>query len=752
MSRFIHSLGGGLLAVATVVPVPGYSADRASEMPAAATPLKQVTVTATRGERDVYEVPASVSVLDRDALDDTLTSDLRDVFRDEPGVAVNNRPARFGAGSINIRGLEGNRVIIVTDGVRTPDFFSFGPFFSAGRDYTDLETVQSVEILRGPSSALYGSDALGGVVSFTTPEPEDITGDAINTWRASVKPFYTGVDDGAGISGRAAWRGDVLGLMLVASTRRGGERDNQGAAGGDGRNRTLPNPQDTEGQGLLAKITLSPGAAHRFTLSAEHNRSEVQTDMRNQIGNAATAPGFTNTSFDADDSSERTRYSLAYRADWKTPLFDRVHATLYTQDGGARQDHIERRTANAAPAVPRLRVRSATFDQNIAGLALQLNKSLQTGGVSHLLTYGVDHSRTRTEALRSGSETNLATGLPITVPASAAPFQTRDFPNTDTTQTGLFVQDEMFFPGGKLSVTPALRYDRHEMTPRVDALFAGAPPAGLKDTAVTPRLGVMYAATPLVKPYANYALGFRAPNYSEVNSGFTNLAGGYTTISNPDLKAETSRGVEIGVKGADARLGYQLAAFDSRYRDFIESVTLNCPAPVGNPARDPQCSPLVATTFQNRNLAAVRIVGVEARAEYRVAQNWRVRGNLAWHRGTDESRNQPLASINPARANFSLAYTPGIWGVEAHLTAAAKNDRVNESGGARFKAPAWQTLDLTGFVKLAKDATLRAGVYNLSDEKYWHASDVRGLGPTEVALDRFTQPGINASVSAQIRF
>lgn len=746
MSRFNHSLRGALLTLATVVPSPGYSADRASETPTAATRLKQINVTATRSERDVYEVPVSVSVIGRDALDDTLTSDLRDVFRDEPGVAVNNSPARFGAGSINIRGLEGNRVVIVTDGVRTPDFFSFGPFFSVGRDYTDLETVQNVEILRGPSSALYGSDALGGVVSFTTPEPEDITGD--KTWGASAKPFYTGVDDGAGISVRAAWRGDALGLMLVASTKRGGERDNQGAVGGDGPNRTLPNPQDTEGQGLLAKITFSPtfffGAAHRFTLSAENNRSEVQSDVRSSIGNAAVVSGFTNTAFDADDSSERTRYSLAYRADWKTPLFDQVNWTLYTQQGNARQAHVERRTANPAPTVPRQRVRLSTFEQNVDGLALQLSKSHTAGGINHLLTYGVDHSRTRTEAPRSGSETNLSTGLPITAPASAAPFQTRDFPITDTTQTGLFVQDEMFFLGGKLSVTPALRYDRYEMTPKVDALYTGVPPAGLKDSAVTPRIGVLYAATPLVKPYANYALGFRAPNYSEVNSGFT-LPGRYTTISNPNLKAETSQGYEFGIKGADARLGYQLAAFDNRYQDFIEQVTLTCPG-------DPQCAPLVPITFQYRNLTKVRIVGVEARAEYRVTQNWQVRGNLAWHRGTDESRNQPLSSINPARANFSLAYAPGIWGMEAHLTAAAANDRVDESGGTRFRASAWQALDLTGFVKLGKNATLRAGVYNLSDEKYWHASDVRGLAPTEVALDRYTQPGINASINVNYSF
>jgi hemoglobin/transferrin/lactoferrin receptor protein len=698
--------------------------------------LKEVVVTATRGERDVYEVPASASVLDRKALDDTLTADLRDVFRDEPGLAVNNRPARFGTGSINIRGLEGNRVLIVTDGVRSPDAFSFGPFFQVGRDFTDLETVDSVEILRGPSSALYGSDALAGVVAFRTPDPRDVTGG--RPWGAAVKPFYTGVDREGGVSVRAAVQGETLRLMLIATARRGAERDNQGTTGGTGAGRTQPNPQDTENRGLLAKLTLQPNAAHHFTLTAEDNRGEVESKVLSSVGTVAF--GVRTDSFDADDRTDRRRFSLAHRLDWTTRLFDRLHWTLYTQEGSARQEHVEQRLAIAAPGVPRQRLRSSTFEQDLDGLALQLNRSFATAGISHLLTYGAEHDRIRTAALRSGHEIVLATGAFVT---GGAPFAHRDFAPTDTRMTGVFAQNEMFFAGGKLSVTAALRYDRYKLTPKPDAHTTGAPPRGLKDSALTPRLGVMYAVTPLFKPYANYAQGYRAPNYSEANASFAFPAMGYAVAANPDLEPENSRGLEIGMKGADARLGYQLAFFDNRYDDFIDSVTLNCPPPVGNPARDPHCSPLVPTTFQSRNLTEVRIYGVEARAEYRVAGNWRVKGHLAWHRGEDRSRNRPLDSINPARAGLALAYAPGDWGMEARLAAAASNKRVDESFGPRFKAPAWHTLDLTAFARLGKSATLRVAANNLTDEKYWHAGDVRGLAPTAVALDRFTQPGRN---------
>jgi hemoglobin/transferrin/lactoferrin receptor protein len=112
-----------------------------------------------------------------------MAADIKDLIRFEPGVSVHRAPARFGAASgttgrdgnagFNIRGLEGNRVLVQVDGVRVPDGFEFGAQ-SAGRgDYVDLGLVKSVEILRGPPSALYGSDGLAGAVSFITSDPDD---------------------------------------------------------------------------------------------------------------------------------------------------------------------------------------------------------------------------------------------------------------------------------------------------------------------------------------------------------------------------------------------------------------------------------------------------------------------------------------------------------------------------------------------------------------------------------------------------
>ena len=135
--------------------------------------LDREVVVATRAARALADVPNTVDVIDRKTMDERLVRDLKDLFRYEPGISVPSGFGRFGIGDIRIRGLGGNRVLIQTDGIPVPDAFSIGSFSNANRNFVDLDTLKQVEVLRGPGSSLYGSDALGGVVSFRTKDPED---------------------------------------------------------------------------------------------------------------------------------------------------------------------------------------------------------------------------------------------------------------------------------------------------------------------------------------------------------------------------------------------------------------------------------------------------------------------------------------------------------------------------------------------------------------------------------------------------
>ena len=119
--------------------------------------------------------------------------DIADLVRFEPGVSVSGTGSRFGLTGFKIRGIGGNRVLTLIDGVRVPDEFSFGPFLSARRDFVDIDSLKRLEIARGPISSLYGSDALGGVVALATKEPGDQLGEDGHLRRPEGRPFGCGL-------------------------------------------------------------------------------------------------------------------------------------------------------------------------------------------------------------------------------------------------------------------------------------------------------------------------------------------------------------------------------------------------------------------------------------------------------------------------------------------------------------------------------------------------------------------------------
>ena len=214
-------------------------------------------VTATRTAREVSDVPNTVDRIDRARMDALLVRDLKDLFRYEPGITVTEAFGRFGIGDIRVRGLGGNRVRIQTDGIAVPDAFSIGSFSNANRNFVDLDTLKRVEVVRGPTSSLYGSDALGGTVSFITRDPSDylaVGRDAHFGFRLGFESDWNGVSGGATAAfGDGRWSG-----MVAVGHRQGRETENMGEAGGTGATRTLPNPQSRDGRSLLAKLVYAP--------------------------------------------------------------------------------------------------------------------------------------------------------------------------------------------------------------------------------------------------------------------------------------------------------------------------------------------------------------------------------------------------------------------------------------------------------------------------------------------------------------
>ena len=128
-------------------------------------PLDQIVVVAHKSERSVRDIAANVTVLTAEEINANLATSVADMFRYSPGVDYEAAGSRFGTEGINIRGIGGNRVAILVDGVPMSDQFDVGSFSNATRDFLNAGLVNRVEVLHGPASALYGSAAIGGVGS-----------------------------------------------------------------------------------------------------------------------------------------------------------------------------------------------------------------------------------------------------------------------------------------------------------------------------------------------------------------------------------------------------------------------------------------------------------------------------------------------------------------------------------------------------------------------------------------------------------
>jgi hemoglobin/transferrin/lactoferrin receptor protein len=275
----------------------------------------------------------------------------------------------------------------------------------------------------------------------------------------------------------------------------------------------------------------------------------------------------------------------------------------------------------------------------------------------------------------------------------------------------------------------------------------------LTDSAWSPKLGALVPLGPGLTLSLQAATGFRAPPYFDVNVGLSSLPLGYTVIPNPDLRSETSRGLEAGLRGRHGALDWSVTAYRTDYDDLIVSrARLSCPG-------DPRCVPTAPITFQSQNVSRARIEGIEARAELHLARGWTAKLGAAAARGDDLGKGKPLNSVDPAKVVLGLAWegvlnlvVPAKAGTQLHLTHAARKSRIDSSTGILFPTPAYTVADLTGFVELGRNVTLSAGVFNLFDRKHWLWSDARGVVNPGASVDRYTQPGRSVGIRVKCRF
>jgi len=722
---------------------------------AAESPVSQfdtVTVTATRSEQTLDQVPSTVSVQTEREIDQKNVKNIKDLVRYEPGVSVSGSGSRFGLSGFSIRGIGGNRVLTQVDGVGVPDAFSFGPFLDARRNYIDVDTVKRVEILRGPASSLYGSDAIGGAVSFLTKDAADYL-DEGNDAFARLKTGYDGSDDSWLTSATFAARQGAFDGLLHLGQRNGHETATHGGRGGTGAGREEANPLDYSTDNLMAKLGWDYAEGSRLQLTYDRYQDDADSRIRSEEG--LTSMGIRTESYRAKDTVERELVSLEHRFQLGSPLADELRWKLSHQSSETRQKTLQDRL-RLAPAQARFRTRDSRYEETLWALNTQLDKSFALGDSQHRLIYGVDLKRQDSSNLRKGSEIVSATGLPVPVGPGSEAFPLSDFPDPVTEEYALFLQDSIEI--GRWTLLPGLRYDHYRMKPHVTQEYVNSNPTDLnpgnfRDSAWSPKFGAIYQLDDAHSLYGQYAAGFRAPRTIDIFGEFENPTRGYRNLANPNLKAETSDSYEVGLRGKYEVGSFGLAFFYNRYKDFIEAEVVSTSTP-GFPYGD----------YQYVNLDRVTIRGVEAKGElfldsFGLPAGTRALGSIAYARGKDEGAGQPLNSVDPLKGVFGLGYDAptGKFGGELTWTLVAAKERVDRTppsqspaGFRPFETSGYGVLDLTGYWQFSEQFSVNAGLFNLTDKKYWQWGDVSQSGTlseSSASLGRYTQPGRYAAVN-----
>ena len=739
-----RSLLSLLLATASVLAISGATAQETgtsatveenTEQTPKATQLDAVTSTATRSPTAIKDVAGTVSVITAEELERRNANSMEDIVRYEPGVSVGDSSSRAGSGNFVIRGIGGNRVLVLVDGLPVPD----APITSTSagsytRDYVDLDSMKRVEIIRGPSSALYGSDGIGGTVAYVTKDPADYLEGLDKDWYASIKGGYDSAGESFTESLTGVKRAGNVEMLGIYTRRDGHETEPNSNA--------LYNPQDYSSNSFLGKLVFNGLWGNSLKFTAQHDENEADIDLLTDVGGAvpSTSPFFfsTVTGSQAEDDTQRTLVSAAYSHNTPFAIADNLEAkAFYT-----RVDRTEHTTQTLADGLTDYyRVSDFEFEQDIFGADLQFGLSRDWAGISHNFTYGGTVDYTETSRPRHRSETNLTTNTTSSYfPFNDETFPNKNFPDTKTIKAGLYVQDSIDI--GRLGVIPAVRFDYFKLHPEVDQLFlnstAGSIPVhDQEETEVSPKLGLTFDVTDEYTLFGQYAHGFRAPPYDNANFAFSNPGYGYEILPNANLKPETSDGFEAGLRGGYADgSSFSLSGFYNTYEDFIDTVFVGF-------------SGGGLMQFQYQNLSEVTIYGAEARGEYRFLPEWALRGSVAYAHGEDDDTGAPIDSVDPIKAVAGLAYEGDVWGSQLVATHAWRHDRVT---AGNFEAPSYTVVDFMAYYEMSERFTLNAGIFNIFDEEYYNSQDVSGLAAGSAIVGRYAQPGRNFGVNATIKF
>ncbi|EJL7978659.1 TonB-dependent hemoglobin/transferrin/lactoferrin family receptor [Vibrio cholerae] len=711
--------------------------------------METVVVVASRIEQSISDVAGSVSVVNADEMTKQMANRLEDSLRYIPGVSMNAN-SRFGASDFNVRGMEGSRVKVLIDGVEQPVSYGSGingtvmNVLGKGQGNVEVDTLTTIEINKGASSSLYGSGALGGSILMRTKSADDLLQEKSN--HVSINAGYQSQDSSYKTTINAArqFNKNMKGMLIF--THRDGNELKTHDDGSDeiGENRGASDPLNFTSDNVLSKLELQASEHHRFILTGQY--FEQNSDGK-ALSLEGTSSGFNQYSnYHFDDIQRRARIGLQH--DWlaENPLFDRLTWQANWQLSDAKNTTEDLLTTTFPPISSYERIRQRNAKDTSLQFDIQFDKNLTTGNTNHDFIYGATliDSEFRLETTDNSSNGDSSIGV-VEMP-----------PTTDVRKAGIFIQDQMYMLDDSLIITAGLRYDKFQYRPDEDTRTIEGNLGDYDDLdtdAVTGQVGSVYHFNENTSTFAKYAHGFKAPTPEELYYSFERNpipTMNVVVLANPDLSPETSNSFELGVRQHYAWLNWELAAYYNNYQDFINTVSWT------------EIQGGLTTMYsKNENIDKVRIYGLEFSSKLQLGEvtslpkGTYLRLTGAWSEGEDKTTHDSIDSIAPLTGVLALGFDrhDGFYGWESTITGVASKSGDDWSDKDNVDVAGYAIVDVTAYTQPVKNLTIRGGVFNLFDKKYWNSGRMEGLTSSSISnSDALSSPGINFGLNAKYEF
>ncbi|HCU0428227.1 TonB-dependent hemoglobin/transferrin/lactoferrin family receptor [Serratia marcescens] len=602
------------LAIACALPTVALAQNTSTTPSSNAAPAKKakaadetMTVVATGNQRSSFEAPMMVTVIEGNSPESQTAGTAADMLRRVPGITVTGS-GRSNGQDLMMRGYDRRGVLTLVDGIRqgTDTGHINGTFL-------DPALVKRIEIVRGPSALLYGSGALGGVVSYETVDAADLLLPGQDSGFRVYGTAGTG-DHSLGMGASAYGKTDNLDGLLSFGTRDVGDlRQGNG----------FDAPNDETISNVLAKGTWKIDDSQSLSGNLRYYNNSAQEPKNPQT------PASSSGNLMTDRSTIQRDAALSYKLkpigqDWLD-----AEAKVYYSDvkinahANGSEDEARKQTTKGAKLENRTRLFADTF-------------------ASHLLTYG-------TEAYKQEQ-----------TPGGA----TESFPHAKINFASGWLQDEITLRDLPVTLLAGTRYDNYKGSSDGYADVDADKWSSRGAVSITPTDWLML--------FGSYSQAFRAPTMGEMynDSKHFSIPMGPTTITNywvpnPNLKPETNETQEYGfglrfddLMLADDSLQFKASYFDTKAKDYI---TTDVTMELGRGPRGPYC--ISCTTFST-NVDRAKIWGWDATLSYKTPWfGW----DLAYNRtrGKNEATGDWLSSINPDTVTSSLDVPLGETGLSA---------------------------------------------------------------------------------------